>query len=108
MSREKNWCVEGSGSSDFAERPYDAGFGAKKLAKCRHCGRVLKPTSTGKLRQHQVPGPTTRSMDKTMESLWAYAGILVGATAVGDPCPVCGVRLDPDNPEGWGSGGMDG
>ena len=67
----KTYC-EASGTDDFASRPYSGGSGT--LAKCDRCGRVLKPTKGGKLRQHQVKGRTTASMDKTMDTLWDMTG----------------------------------
>lgn len=70
----KDWCA-GSNSTDFDERPYLSASRVKKLAKCHHCTRVFRPTVTGHLRLHQVRGPTTRSMDKTMDSLWGYADV---------------------------------
>ena len=64
----KVYC-DGSGANEFETRPYE-GSETGLLAKCPRCQRVLKPTRQGTLRQHQVRGVTTRSMDRTMESLW--------------------------------------
>ena len=43
------------------------------FVKCPECGRVLKPTPTGKLRQHQPRGRTTASLDTTRDILWDNA-----------------------------------
>lgn len=72
---DKAYCL-GSGTSNFTTRPYPFPNvrGDGPLARCNHCKRVLRPTPKGVLRQHQVRGRTTASMDKTMETLWEAAG----------------------------------
>ncbi len=66
----KQLCA-GSGATEFQTRTYT---GLATFARCPECGRVLKPTSTGKLREHQVRNRNTRSLDSTRDILWAHAG----------------------------------
>lgn len=51
--------------TQFEAREQDDG---RKLYSCIHCQRVARTT-----RKHQLPSRTTKSHDKTMSTLFAYA-----------------------------------
>lgn len=60
----------GSGTEDFELRTYPEMFFT--WACCAHCGRILKPTGTGRLRRHQPRNRHTASLDRTRDILWDY------------------------------------
>lgn len=63
----KPYCTEGGRDASDLEQRRTAG---STFVQCPGCGRILKPTGTNKLRQHQTRNKSTASLDSTREILW--------------------------------------
>lgn len=79
--------------------PADSGFENQVFAQCPHCTRVLVPTRSGKLHQHQPRNAATASLDRTRDTLWNAAKPIEGDPVTDDnamtrppTCEFCGKK----------------
>lgn len=102
-TKTKTYCV-GSGADVDMTTTRESRWDGALWAKCPECGRVLKPTVSEKLRQHQPRNKATASLDATRDILWDSAPLARPHFALDLPVRVRkGAR-----PAGWGDDPFDG